>query len=201
MLQPNQKVIRGPLGTRRDAQAALRAGTRPGNCVLRPRLSHREPAQTVRCRLRVGAAKAQVINHWTHVETSSARCAQGREFRPRFSQEVFRRLCARRLQLGHLRNVRRTSHLVKSPLVVWGPMTTADPGFCTARRLIGRSSLARAWNLSGWVRLWLGEPQVAIDHAAGAMRLSPLDRAARIAQEGRLSDQSENSRIPVGPRA
>jgi tetratricopeptide (TPR) repeat protein len=31
--------------------------------------------------------------------------------------------------------------------------------------------------LSGWVRVWLDEPEVAIEHLARAMRLSPLDFA------------------------
>jgi TolB-like protein len=36
-------------------------------------------------------------------------------------------------------------------------------------------NLARAWYASGWVRVYRGEPEVAIDHQARAMRLSPLD--------------------------
>ena len=35
--------------------------------------------------------------------------------------------------------------------------------------------LATAWIVSGWVRVWLGEPEVAIEHLAKAARLSPLD--------------------------
>jgi tetratricopeptide (TPR) repeat protein len=31
------------------------------------------------------------------------------------------------------------------------------------------------WHASGWVRIYLGEPDLAIDHLAHAMRLSPLD--------------------------
>jgi TolB-like protein len=38
-------------------------------------------------------------------------------------------------------------------------------------------NLARAWNHSGWIRIWLGEPEIAIEHLAKAMRLSPLDPA------------------------
>ncbi len=45
------------------------------------------------------------------------------------------------------------------------------------RALALNPNLARAWNLSGWVRIWLGEPDIAIEHLARAMRLSPLDRA------------------------
>ena len=36
-------------------------------------------------------------------------------------------------------------------------------------------NLATAWIVSGWVRVWLGEPEAAIEHLARAMRLSPLD--------------------------
>jgi tetratricopeptide (TPR) repeat protein len=34
---------------------------------------------------------------------------------------------------------------------------------------------AQAWNLSAWVRVFRGEPDLALDHATRAMRLSPLD--------------------------
>jgi TolB-like protein/class 3 adenylate cyclase/Tfp pilus assembly protein PilF len=36
-------------------------------------------------------------------------------------------------------------------------------------------NLAWAWLFSGWVNVWLGEPDVAIEHAMRAMRLSPHD--------------------------
>jgi TolB-like protein len=36
-------------------------------------------------------------------------------------------------------------------------------------------NFARAWYASGWVRVYRGEPEVAIEHQARAMRLSPLD--------------------------
>jgi tetratricopeptide (TPR) repeat protein len=36
-------------------------------------------------------------------------------------------------------------------------------------------NLAAAWTASGWVRNWLGQPDLAIEHLARAMRLSPLD--------------------------
>jgi len=36
-------------------------------------------------------------------------------------------------------------------------------------------NLARGWYASGWVRAYRGEPDVAIEHQARAMRLSPLD--------------------------
>jgi len=37
------------------------------------------------------------------------------------------------------------------------------------------ANLAAAWHYCGWTRLYLGEPDLAIEHFAGAMRLSPLD--------------------------
>jgi adenylate cyclase len=45
------------------------------------------------------------------------------------------------------------------------------------RSLALNPNLARAWNLSGWIRIWLGDADVAIEHLARAMRLSPLDPA------------------------
>jgi TolB-like protein len=36
-------------------------------------------------------------------------------------------------------------------------------------------NLAAAWHLSGWVRIYRGEPDTAIEHMARAMRLNPLD--------------------------
>lgn len=43
------------------------------------------------------------------------------------------------------------------------------------RSLALNPNLNWAWNMSGWLRIWLGEPKVAIDHLARSMRLSPLD--------------------------
>jgi TolB-like protein/DNA-binding SARP family transcriptional activator/Tfp pilus assembly protein PilF len=43
------------------------------------------------------------------------------------------------------------------------------------RALLLNPNLANAWNVSGWVRVWLGQPEMAIEHLARATRLSPLD--------------------------
>jgi adenylate cyclase len=43
------------------------------------------------------------------------------------------------------------------------------------RALVLNPNLADAWHRSGWVRSWLGEPAVSLQHTAHAMRLSPLD--------------------------
>jgi tetratricopeptide (TPR) repeat protein len=43
------------------------------------------------------------------------------------------------------------------------------------RALALNPNLAAAWNLSGWVRAYRGELDLAIEHQARAMRFSPLD--------------------------
>jgi TolB-like protein/class 3 adenylate cyclase len=43
------------------------------------------------------------------------------------------------------------------------------------RALVLNSNLAGAWSFGGWVKIWLGEPEAAIERFARAMRLSPLD--------------------------
>jgi TolB-like protein/Tfp pilus assembly protein PilF len=43
------------------------------------------------------------------------------------------------------------------------------------RGLAVNPNLAAAWMLSAWLRVWRGEPDLALEHVAHAMRLSPLD--------------------------
>ncbi|HEY3032524.1 MAG TPA: hypothetical protein VGJ68_20435, partial [Bradyrhizobium sp.] len=43
------------------------------------------------------------------------------------------------------------------------------------RALVLNSNLAEAWFQGGWAKIWLGEPQPALEPFARAMRLSPLD--------------------------
>jgi TolB-like protein len=43
------------------------------------------------------------------------------------------------------------------------------------RALALNPNLAWAWIFSGWTRVWLGEPELAIEHIERAMRLSPND--------------------------
>ena len=52
------------------------------------------------------------------------------------------------------------------------------------RALALNPNLAMTWQFSGWVRVWLGEPEVAVEHFALAMRLSPLDPLTFVAQGG-----------------
>ena len=43
------------------------------------------------------------------------------------------------------------------------------------RALVLNPNLAAAWFLGGFLRIWHGEPDEAIERFARAMRLSPLD--------------------------
>jgi TolB-like protein len=43
------------------------------------------------------------------------------------------------------------------------------------RGLTVSPNFAQAWMMSAWLRVWRGEPDLALEHAARAMRLSPLD--------------------------
>jgi TolB-like protein/Flp pilus assembly protein TadD len=43
------------------------------------------------------------------------------------------------------------------------------------RALVLNSNLAEVWFCGGWVKNWLGEPELAIERYARALRLSPLD--------------------------
>jgi len=43
------------------------------------------------------------------------------------------------------------------------------------RALALNPNLAPAWMFSAWLRVWRGEPDLALEHSARAMRLSPLD--------------------------
>jgi adenylate cyclase len=52
------------------------------------------------------------------------------------------------------------------------------------RALVLNSNLAEAWGLGGWVKIFLGEPETAIERFARAMRLSPLGRWVAAARAG-----------------
>ena len=50
------------------------------------------------------------------------------------------------------------------------------------RALVLNPNLAAAWIFSGWVKAWFGEPEVAIERATRAMRLSPHDPLTFVVQ-------------------
>jgi adenylate cyclase len=55
------------------------------------------------------------------------------------------------------------------------------------RALLLNPNLAAAWTYGGWVWIWRGEPKVALNHFARAMRLSPLDPNAFSTHAGMAS--------------
>ena len=52
------------------------------------------------------------------------------------------------------------------------------------RALLINPNLASGWFCSGWVKVWLGEPDQAVEHFAHAMRLNPIDPALFAMQGG-----------------
>ena len=52
------------------------------------------------------------------------------------------------------------------------------------RALVLNPNLAVAWTFSGWVRICLGEHEMALEHFARSMRLSPLDLFMSVVQNG-----------------
>ena len=52
------------------------------------------------------------------------------------------------------------------------------------RALLLNPNLAAAWSVGGWVKIYIGEPEVAIEYEGRAMRLSPLDPFSYVMQAG-----------------
>jgi adenylate cyclase len=52
------------------------------------------------------------------------------------------------------------------------------------RALALNPNLAIAWLSSGWLRVWLGEPDLSIEHFARFKRMSPLDPLMPVAMSG-----------------
>jgi adenylate cyclase len=76
-----------------------------------------------------------------------------------------------------------------------------------ARGLVLNPNLAAAWYCSGWVKVYLGQPEEAIKHLAYAIRLSPIDplsgyRQAAIATAhlfaGRYDEASSCAEMALG---
>jgi tetratricopeptide (TPR) repeat protein len=52
------------------------------------------------------------------------------------------------------------------------------------RALFINPNLASGWHFSGWVKVWFGDPDRAVECFAHAMRISPIDPRAFFLQEG-----------------
>jgi TolB-like protein len=48
------------------------------------------------------------------------------------------------------------------------------------RGLAVNPNVAQAWTLSAWLRVWRGEPDLALEHVSNAIRMSPLDPGVSI---------------------
>ena len=62
-----------------------------------------------------------------------------------------------------------------------------DGAVLIERSLALNPNWASAWLFSGWAKVWAGEPEVAIEHLAHAMRLSPNDPQIANAQAAMAS--------------
>ena len=49
------------------------------------------------------------------------------------------------------------------------------------RALALNPNFARGWHISGFLRLWAGQPDIAIEHLEQSLRLSPRARSRHVA--------------------
>ena len=65
--------------------------------------------------------------------------------------------------------------LTKAAHAIASVVGDVDSGFVFIEQALRHNpNLAAGWYVSGWLRLFLGEPEVAVEHLAHAMNLSPL---------------------------
>jgi TolB-like protein len=55
------------------------------------------------------------------------------------------------------------------------------------RALDANPNIAQVWATSAWLRIWRGEPDLALEHSAYAMRLSPLDPSIYYVTQGAMA--------------
>jgi adenylate cyclase len=113
-------------------------------------------------------ASAHGAAAWCYVYRKIGNCMTDRE------QEIAEaaRLARRAVELGKDDATALTAGGVALAYIV-GDLD--DGAALIDRGLALNPSLASAWLFSGWVRIWLGEPDSAIEHIARAMRLNPFD--------------------------
>ena len=76
------------------------------------------------------------------------------------------------------------SALCVAGLALAGAGVLDDGAAFLDRALFINPNVAMGWSVGGWIKLWLGEPDQAIERFAHAMRLSPIDPITFYAQEG-----------------
>src|SRR5262249_42034367 len=92
-----------------------------------------------------------------------------------------RRLALRAVKLG---KDDATVHCFSGVALAYVSRNLEDGAAFIDRALFLNPNLASAWCYSGWVNLWLGEPDRAIESFAHAMRLSPMDSTLFTLQHG-----------------
>src|SRR6516162_3963200 len=48
-------------------------------------------------------------------------------------------------------------------------------------------NMTNAWHLSGWTKIYMGEPDIALEYFARAMRLNPLDPYFETMETGNIA--------------
>src|SRR5262245_56209207 len=91
------------------------------------------------------------------------------------------RLARKAMDLGRQDAIELTTAGFKVSFVV-GDLN--DGASLTARALELNPNFALAWSVSGRAQVWLGEPELAIEHLEHCMQLSPFDPLASTAQNG-----------------
>jgi tetratricopeptide (TPR) repeat protein len=91
-----------------------------------------------------------------------------------------RRLARRAVQLDK----DDASALCVAGLALAGGAELDDGAAFLDRALFINPNLAMGWSASGWVNVWLGEPELAIERFAHAIRLSPIAPFTFFMQEG-----------------
>ena len=115
--------------------------------------------------------------HYAMAYAAAAMCAEARLRNGWMSDrareiEDAERLARRAMELGR----DDATALAAAGFVLARVVGDLDDGAAFIDRALALNmNLARAWQYSGWVRIWLGEPELAIEHAKRAMRFSPVD--------------------------
>src|SRR5208282_2453259 len=75
--------------------------------------------------------------------------------------------------------------LARASLVLAFVVHDLDAGWHFIDRALALNpNLASAWYSSGWIRIWIGEPDLAVKHFAQFKRMSPFDPLLPLAQSG-----------------
>ena len=107
---------------------------------------------------------------WRLGATHNVRCAGGSSTRREIAEAE--RLARRAAELGR----DDAAALTGAGIALGYVVGDLDIGIALIERALQLNpNLAWAWLFAGWLKVWMGEPEIALQHLARAMRLSPHD--------------------------